>query len=75
MNRTDTILLRRAQAALLRTGAPSALPTDAASDVIQRSGRRYVRLGDETGLIAVYRVRNDGILKRLKRWPTAIEAR
>jgi hypothetical protein len=28
---------------------------------------------ESLGVLAVYRVRNDGILKGLKRWPKAIE--
>jgi len=36
-------------------------------------GKRYVVLEDFDGVLAVYRVRNDGILKVLRRWPAEIE--
>lgn len=36
-------------------------------------GRRYVVLRDGSiDICAVYRVRNDGTLKRLKRWPAEV---
>lgn len=38
-------------------------------------GKRYIVLRNAQGLLAVYRVRNDGMLKRLKRWPESIGAR
>lgn len=38
-----------------------------------RKGRRYVVLRDGSiDICAVYRVRNDGRLKRLKRWPVEV---
>jgi hypothetical protein len=37
--------------------------------VTEFHGRRYVVLSNANGILAVYRVRPDGILKRLKRWP------
>jgi hypothetical protein len=37
------------------------------------NGRRYVVLQNVNGVLAVYRVRHDGILKRLRRWPKDIE--
>jgi len=37
------------------------------------NGRRYVVLRDASiDVCAVYRVRNDGKLKRLKRWPAEV---
>jgi hypothetical protein len=36
-------------------------------------GKRYVVLRNTKGVLAVYRVRNDGILKGLRRWPAALE--
>lgn len=66
-NRPDD-LVRRALAAYYRgggTGTPLAR-------VIEHDGRQYVVLGLKDD-VAVYRVRNDGMLKGLKRWPAAIE--
>lgn len=39
----------------------------------EHDGKEYVVLHNIRGVLAVYRVRNDGILKGLKRWPKAIE--
>jgi hypothetical protein len=36
-------------------------------------GHKYVVLRNVRGALAVYRVRNDGMLKRMKRWPVAID--
>jgi hypothetical protein len=48
--------------------------------VEQYDGHRYVVLQNEQATVpefrlAVYRVKNDGMLKRLRRWPAAIEGR
>ena len=39
------------------------------SAVEEDHGHQYVILRNVRGVMAVYRVRNDGILKSLKRWP------
>ncbi len=36
-------------------------------------GKDYVVLRNVNGILAVYRVRNDGMLKGLKRWPAGLE--
>jgi hypothetical protein len=36
-------------------------------------GRKYVVLRNVSGILCVYRVRTDGRLKGLKRWPSALE--
>lgn len=36
------------------------------------AGKQYVALQNVNGPLAVYRVRNDGALKRLKRWPAGL---
>lgn len=43
------------------------------SQVLEVNGRRYVALVNVRGIIAVYRVRPDGILKGLKRWPKELD--
>jgi len=35
-------------------------------------GKQYVVLTNRHGILAVYRIRTDGILKGLKRWPEEI---
>jgi len=42
-------------------------------DHVELEGRHYVVLRNIRGILAVYRVRNSGALKRLRRWPREIE--
>ena len=45
------------------------------SHAADHDGRRYVVLKNVNGPLAVYRVRsNDGVLRRMKRWPVELEA-
>jgi len=64
---------RRALAAYFRsgnTGRPQP------RGLTEYEGRKYVVLRNEQGgLLAIYRVRNDGMLKRLKRWPAGLAER
>jgi hypothetical protein len=57
-------------AAYFRTGGTEQ-PSD--SGLVDHDGSRYVVVGGAHGVLAVYRVRTDGVLKRLKRWPAEIE--
>jgi hypothetical protein len=78
MMASDTELLRRAKVAYHRAPMPVEIidqPSIAASEVVEHKKRLYVRLANRRGTLAVYRVRHDGMLRRLKRWPPAIEAR
>jgi hypothetical protein len=43
------------------------------SGPVEYQGRTYVVLRNVRGTLAVYRVRTTGLLRRLKRWPKAIE--
>lgn len=63
-------LLRRAFAAYFRAGGTDQ-PANT-SDVSEHAGLRYVVLRNGAGPLAVYRVKNDGMLRRLKRWPEAV---
>ena len=63
-------LLSRAMAAYFRAGNIVQPAND--SGVTDVGGKTYVALRNISGMLAVYRVRNDGVLKRLKRWPLAI---
>lgn len=38
------------------------------------TGKKYVVLANVNGVLAVYRIRNDGMLKVLKRWPAEVTA-
>jgi len=43
-----------------------------AQEMKTEDGKRYVVLTNRHGILAVYRIRTDGILKGLKRWPEEI---
>lgn len=64
-------LLRRAFAAWFRGGAADIPSND--SEVVAHAGHWYVVLrggrGPNDRALAVYRLKNDGVLRRLRRWP------
>ena len=70
-------LLRRALAAWFKTGggypAIPQQPSQALSAVETDGGHQYVVLRNVNGVLAAYRVRNDGALKRLVRIPKAFQ--
>ena len=41
-------------------------------NVVEHDGKRYVMLANVNGTLAMYRVRRDGVLKRLRRWTPGI---
>jgi hypothetical protein len=57
-------------AARKEAGTPQQPAND--SGVEKHGGKRYVVLRNIKGTLAVYRVRNDGVLKSLKRWPKSL---
>lgn len=65
-------LTRRAYAAYFRAGGTEQ-PANT-SGVVEHEDKLYVVLHNVRGTLAVYRVRNDGALKRMRRWPSAVEA-
>ena len=40
--------------------------------VVEHEGRKYVILSNSYDVLAVYRCKTDGFLKRLVRWPKAV---
>ena len=68
-------LLNRAISAYFRfsDGSIPIQPSQGDSGEVEFKGMQYVRLSSVNGTIAVYRVRNDGQLKRLKRWPLELD--
>jgi hypothetical protein len=71
-------LTRRATAAYLRSerdGMPIVGQPHGGSGVVERDGRAYVLLHNAVGTLAVYRVRNSGQLRRLRRWPAEVAER
>jgi hypothetical protein len=65
-------LMRRAYAAYFRGGATDQ-PSQQASGVEKVGQLKYVVLRNASGVLGVYRVRNDGVLKGLKRWPADLD--
>jgi len=77
---SDDELCRRAIAAYFRTpvgGSDGVFIEGPAwgADVVEHDGKQYVVLQNSRGPVAVYRVQNDGALRRMKRWPTEVAPR
>jgi hypothetical protein len=68
---TDEQLTTRALAAWFKSGTDEQ-PYNS-SGVRAVRGKDYVVLRNERGVLAVYRVRTDGRLKGLKRWPAVFD--
>jgi hypothetical protein len=57
----------------LREGRQPQEPAATHSGLVDYAGRSYVVLATAGGVLAVYRVRVDGTLRELRRWPKAID--
>jgi hypothetical protein len=68
---TDDALINRALAAYFRIGENQQLTTN--SYVYTLGEKRYVVLSNDAGPMAVYRIRGDGILRRMRRWPKELD--
>ena len=67
---------QRAFAAYFRHNTHGAIldqPGGSESGPAEHNGKRYVVLRNVNRVLAVYRVRTSGALKRLQRWPKEIE--
>ena len=71
----DETLTRRALAAYFRSDDFAMQPADGMSGLVVHNDKAYIVLRNSYDTLAVYRVRNDGILKRLRRWPATVENR
>lgn len=74
----DDVLLKRAVAAYFRGSAREHFIADQPSNnsyVKRHGGKEYVVLlgGRGDGPLAVYRLSQRGVLKRLERWPSHVE--
>ncbi len=76
----DVALVHRAFAAYFRSArndSPALVdqPSGSGSYLTSHNNKHYVVLtgGRQRGALAVYRVRTDGVLKRLRRWSKDIE--
>jgi hypothetical protein len=73
-------LVRRALAAWYRSDCdgeydPVVLTPPISGVAAEHAGKRYVLIVNGLGVpVAVYRVRNDGVLKGLRQWPRALHA-
>jgi hypothetical protein len=54
-------------------GADSPIQPSGDSGLVEHEGKEYVVLHNVNGVLAVYRVLNNGALRQLKRWPKEIE--
>jgi hypothetical protein len=67
---------KRAVAALCRSASKEGFmfmqPDYVVSGVDEHEGKEYFRLANKNGILAIYRILNNGTLKRLKRWPAAL---
>jgi hypothetical protein len=68
-------LTRRAMVAYLRSDGAAGSVSEQHSGPVTHQGRTYVVLRPASGprVLAVYRYRTTGLLRRLKRWPKALE--
>jgi hypothetical protein len=68
-------LTKRALAAYVKSDGPAAVKvSERNSGPVKHKGRSYVVLRGQRGaVLAVYRYRTSDMLRRLKRWPVAIE--
>lgn len=73
----DTEYVDRALAAYHRAkrspGEVYKQPSRSDSGEVEHASKRYVVLANVNGILAVYRIKVDGFLKRLKRWPAALD--
>lgn len=70
-NEVDEKLVLRAISAYFKFGG-SDMPSNN-SRMEEVKGKRYAVLNNAKGILAVYRIRNDGKLKSLKRYPKELE--
>jgi hypothetical protein len=68
-------LTRRALVAYIRSDGAASGVSEQRSGPVTHQGKTYVvlRPGSGSEVLAVYRYRTTGLLRRLKRWPKAIE--
>jgi hypothetical protein len=75
LGRLNDDLFARAAAAYYRAprDAGDGQPMAHHSYLAEHAGRQYVVLANTHTFLAVYRIRQSGMLKRLRRWPKDIE--
>jgi hypothetical protein len=56
-----------------KEGHQAAQPTVRGTHQQEVADKSYVVLRNGSGVLAVFRIRTNGVLKRLRRWPTELE--
>ena len=64
----------RAMAAWFRAGNTDQ-PSSYSSGMEEVKGLNYVVLRNVNGILAVYRIKPDGFLRRMRRWPKELDRR
>lgn len=67
---TEKTLVERAIAAHLRAGGRDQPSNDSDERVVD--GKTYVVLRNTNGVLAVYKQRNDGTLRKVETWPAEL---
>jgi hypothetical protein len=75
LGRLTDDLFARAAAAYYRGphDADDGQPMPYQSYLAEHEGRQYIVLANTRTFLAVYRIRQSGMLKRLRRWPKEVE--
>lgn len=66
-------LTQRAERAYFRAHPTADIPAGSKSGEEEHGDREYVALRNGARTLAVFRVKPDGALRRLKRWPKALD--
>ena len=69
----DSDYMRRATNAYFKSHGTQAQQPSVDSGVQMLAGRSYAVLHNQGGILAVYGITQKGSLKRLRRWPAALE--
>jgi hypothetical protein len=72
MDAMDGVLARAFRAYFATAKRTVDTPSVSRSFQTEINDKSYIVLSNSTGILAVYRVRNDGMLKRLRRWPAEL---
>ena len=67
-------LLERAMGAYFRYSPDAPQPCKYSSCIEQHDGLTYAVLRNVNGVLRVYRIRNTGHLKHLRRWPVTLNS-
>ena len=72
MLHNESDIMRRAMRAYFNSTGEGAIQPSSTSGVEEHQGRHYAVLNNQGGILAVYRLRPEGSLRRLRRWPATL---